>query len=87
MKWKRVVATLILTMSLYPSCGIVTRIEGNRVEYQEFNGNVFSFCSEDGDFDVGDIVSVIMDSKGTPLVYDDEVLDARYCGYMMTRTY
>lgn len=32
------------------------------------------------DYMEGDLVSIIMDSKGTDLIYDDEVVKMHYCG-------
>ena len=72
---------------LYPLTGIVTHIEYEAIPEQDLviitcaNGNEFSFYAPVGDdWEVEDLASCIMDSKGTPLVYDDEVIVAKYAG-------
>ena len=43
---------------------------------------MFQFTdSTNADWDVYDLVSCIMDNKGTATVYDDEVVTAMYAGY------
>ena len=39
------------------------------------------------DWLVGDLVSLVMDSKGTADVTDDEILDARYAGWWIEEGY
>ena len=77
-----VAAAVIMTapLTVYPSCGIVTEIEGDVVIYTESNGNSFSFLGAE-DWMVGDIVAVIMSDCGTPEVTDDMVIQTQYCGY------
>lgn len=70
----------------YPDCGIVTSVvlpEGNdpwdtEVTFETMNGNVFSFYGGE-DLEVGDVIAVIFDDKGTPEVIDDAVVSVRYC--------
>ena len=75
------------TSHLYPLTGIVTHIEYDAVPDQDLiiitcgNGNEFSFYAPVGDdWELEDLASCIMDSKGTSLVYDDEVIVAKYAG-------
>lgn len=74
--------------SLYPMTGIVTDIEyidaedADEVTIMCANGNKFSWYTDAGDYDKGDLVSCIMDSKGTNEVEDDEVIMARYSGVL-----
>ena len=77
-------APLTVSADYYPSCGIVTEIEGDVVIYTEFNGNMFSFLGAE-DWEMGDIVAVIMDDNGTQIVTDDEIVSVRYCGYTAER--
>ena len=71
---------------LYPLTGIVTEIEydvepeADLVTITCSNGNMFSWYADAGDYEVNDLASCIMDSKGTKYVYDDEVLLAHYAG-------
>ena len=44
------------------------------------NGNMFSWYADAGDYEINDLASCIMDSKGTKYVTDDEVLLAHYAG-------
>lgn len=69
--------------NLYPTCGIVTEVNytENMVTFTDFNGNSWSFYGTE-DWIAGDIASAIMDKMGTDIIYDDEVLSVRYCGYI-----
>ena len=72
--------------NLYPLTGIVTEIEYDvepevdLVTITCSNGNMFSWYADAGDYEVSDLVSCLMDSKGTKYVTDDEVLLAHYAG-------
>lgn len=44
------------------------------------NGNMFSWYTDAGDYEINDLASCLMDSKGTKYVTDDEVLLAHYAG-------
>lgn len=72
--------------NLYPLTGIVTEIkydiepEVDLVTITCSNGNMFSWYADAGDYEVSDLVSCLMDSKGTKYVTDDEVLLAHYAG-------
>ena len=72
--------------NLYPLTGIVTEIEYDvepevdLVTITCSNGNMFSWYADAGDYEINDLASCIMDSKGTKYVTDDEVLLAHYAG-------
>lgn len=72
--------------NLYPLTGIVTEIEYDvepevdLVTITCSNGNMFSWYADTGDYEINDLASCIMDSKGTKYVTDDEVLLAHYAG-------
>lgn len=72
--------------NLYPLTGIVTEIEYDvepevdLVTITCSNGNLFSWYADTGDYEINDLASCIMDSKGTKYVDDDEVLLAHYAG-------
>ena len=75
------------TSHLYPLTGVVTYIEYEAIPEQDLifitcaNGNEFSFYAPVTDcWEVEDLASCIMDSKGTSLVYDDEIIMAHYAG-------
>lgn len=72
---------------LYPLTGIVTEIECDVEPEVDLititcsNGNMFSWYTDSSDcWEINDLASCIMDSKGTKYVYDDEVLLAHYAG-------
>ena len=56
--------------------------EESIVTCEDFNGNLWTFTDEDYDWIPGDMVAVIMDSKGTEIIYDDEFVTVKYDGYM-----
>ena len=72
--------------NLYPLTGIVTEIkydiepEMDLITITCSNGNMFSWYADAGDYEINDLASCIMDSKGTKYVTDDEVLLAHYAG-------
>ena len=49
---------------------------------EDFNGNEWEIETDDGDWYPGDILSAIIDSKGTEEIWDDEVVCAQYSGYL-----
>ena len=77
-----------LNKTFYPITGIVTSVapdtSDTRSEVITFtcsNGNMFSFTAPTTDcWEEADLVSCIMDNKGTETVYDDEVVTAMYSG-------
>lgn len=77
-----------LNKTFYPLTGIVTSVTPNdsdtRSEVITFtcsNGNMFSFTAPTTDcWEEADLVSCIMNNKGTETVYDDEVITSMYSG-------
>ena len=69
--------------NLYAETAIVREIDyaTDTVTVECFNGNLFSFSDCD-DWAEGDICSMLMDSKGTSEVTDDEILSVKYSGYV-----
>ena len=69
----------------YPHMGKVTEVTCNGNDYtitfSDGVGRTWSWIDSDGDWLVNDYVAVIMWDKGTPNVYDDEVISAKYVGY------
>ena len=64
---------------------IVTEVE--RIEDLDLvtmttaNGNQFSWYADAEDcWSINDLASCIMESNGTEIVYDDEIVDAHYAG-------
>ena len=89
-----IVVTLILQLLLvvcvactesakeYPTCATVVELdrENDEVVVEDFNGNLWAF---DGceDWAEGDICAMIMNDEGTSEIYDDTIVQVRYCGY------
>jgi len=75
--------------NIYADCGVImeepekTQDDFYKVTFTLQNGHRFSFESEDGDWTTGDIVSAIFNDKGTPYVFDDEIIDEpTYSGWI-----
>lgn len=68
--------------NLYGMTAVVTHISEatDTVTIQDFNGNLWQFKGVE-DWEVGDVASCIMDSKGTTLIKDDEIVKVKYSGY------
>jgi len=66
----------------YPLTTVVYNVSEatDTVTVVDFNGNLWQFKGVE-DWQVGDICSCIMNSKGTELIKDDEVKKERYSGY------
>ena len=67
----------------YPACGEVVEInrENGKVVVEDFNGNLWAFEGGE-DWMEGDICAMIMSDEGTPeIIYDDVIIQARYCGW------
>ena len=80
-------ATVHAKPDIYPLCGIVTEIEYEAIPGNDLviftcaNGNEFGFYAPISDaWEIYDLATCIMDSNGTDLVYDDEVIAAEYAG-------
>ena len=76
---------VVLALEIYPTTMVVvtpTDTETGYTVLQDFNGNQWEIYLEDSDWFPGDIVSCIMDSKGTEEIWDDEFVRVRYDGYL-----
>lgn len=70
---------------IYPATGIVTEMEvvsedETMLTIRTANGNPFEYVTEDGDWFLRDLASMLIDSKGTEEVSDDEVISCKYAG-------
>lgn len=66
---------------LYAQTATVVEIHpaNDTVTVRDYNGNLWQFYGTD-DWHVGDICSLIFDSKGTEEIKDDVIVSARYSG-------
>lgn len=67
--------------SFYPRAAIITALDLNEdlVTCVDAAGRIWQFYGVE-DFDIGDVVAMIMWDAGTPSVFDDEIIDATYAG-------
>jgi hypothetical protein len=81
--------TVIITLSsicayadIYPTTAIVREIDyDNDVVYcEDCNGDMWAFEGIE-DWDIDDIVSMIMDDNDTEWIHDDIIVQIRYGGY------
>lgn len=67
---------------LFPATAVV--IDCNRrddiVTVEDAGGNLWQFAGIE-DYEPGDLVSMILDGKNTPIIYDDEIVTVRYAGW------
>lgn len=69
--------------SCYPMTALVTEVNISQdlVTVTNANGLQYQFYGVN-DWIEGDVASLIMNDKGTEIVYDDEIVSARYSGIM-----
>ena len=69
--------------TVYPATFVVSAVDlyNNLVFLVDFNGNEWSISGVE-DWAEGDIASAIMSDNGTPIIYDDRIVDIRYSGYI-----
>lgn len=64
---------------IYPATMEVINIEDNDLYLMTATGHVFVMEGVE-DYEVGDLVSLIMFDNGTPFIMDDVIISARYAG-------
>lgn len=69
--------------SVYPNGGLVIDVipEDNIVIFEDGSGLTWSFYGVKN-YEVGDLVACVFWDAGTPNIFDDEILDVRYIGYI-----
>lgn len=80
-RFTAILIALIASASIYPVTGTVTEVDkaSDTVTFTTTNGHMFTLNGCE-DWASNDLVSAIMYDNGTPQVYDDIILSARYCG-------
>lgn len=70
---------------LYPETMRVNEIqdcgESYQILFETSNGNLYLYETDDGDFAVGELYSVIMKGNKTEIVSDDKIVKLKYCGF------
>ena len=78
----------VATAELYPETARIVEIDrdADTVTVETFTGFLFVFegCE---DYAEGDGVSLIMDTCGTEKIYDDKIVMAQYCGWVLMNWY
>ena len=66
----------------YANTAVVTEVDkaNNLVTVEDCNGNVWQF-TETEDWEFADTCSMLMDSKGTQDITDDEIIQVTYCSF------
>lgn len=70
---KMITYVLIGVMSMYPKMGTVQRIENNNCYIVDAAGDVWQVT--DVNLKVGDKVNLLMNTNGTPTIYDDCIIE------------
>ena len=67
--------------NLYPLSARIISINktADEVTAEDSNGNLWGFTGAE-DYEINDTVALIMDSKGTQNIKDDEIVSTRYSG-------
>lgn len=73
----------VASSEVYPAVGVVYELiqETDTVVFEDYNGNLWLMEGIE-DWKVGDIGALLMDDMETASIYDDEILEARYAGYI-----
>ena len=71
------------TGETYPKTAVIVELceEDDLVIAEDANGQNWCFSGIE-DWCIGDLASMIMDDMGTEIIYDDEIVDAYYSGYV-----
>jgi hypothetical protein len=69
--------------TLYPAVMQVVEVNADEdlLVLADFNGNAWEWEGVD-DWQVGDLAGLIMNDCGTVVIYDDEIVSIRYCGWV-----
>ena len=91
-KYIAILATTMVLLAhgiIYPATAVVTAVdyENDVVTVERASGHVYEFYGVE-DLMVGDLMSLVMYSNGTPYtVEDDEVISARYSGFIINEVH
>lgn len=65
----------------YTLLTVITDVNDNSITAVDFNGNEWQF-EEKSDWSINDYCLMAMNDKGTASIYDDEIVETRYAGYL-----
>lgn len=66
----------------YPLSTVIECVNGNEITAKDFNGNLWTFTDNAGDWFKGDICSLIMHDNYTDTIYDDAIIKVQYSGFV-----
>jgi len=72
---------LVTSGLIYPQAMVVTKVNKHSLKLRTATGFTYTVKQEPEDYEVGDMVAVIMYTKGTKSVKDDTVITMRYTGW------
>ena len=75
-----VVIAVAAASLIYPTTMEVIHLDGDDLYLMNATGHVYILTGVE-DYEVGDLVSLIMFSNDTPSIEDDCIISARYSGY------
>lgn len=85
LSWKIALFTLCLLFggrgSVYAETYVVVETSEEWVTCVDYNGEEFAFENVAQDWERGDYASCIVYDNGTDIIYDDEILTAKYSGF------
>ena len=68
--------------NIYADCGLIMDEPTEIVQVTFQNGNVFAIENTDGDWILGDLMTIIFDDNGTMEIYDDTIISYKYSGWI-----
>ena len=71
---------ITLRSLVYPATMLVDEINGDTVVLRTSTGHLYAMTGSE-DWEIGDMASLLMFSKGTDVITDDIILTARYSGF------
>jgi hypothetical protein len=75
------VAAILSSGMVYPQSMVVNSIDDEQVTLRTSTGHIYVMEGRE-DYEVGDVVAVIMYTSGTQTVEDDAIIMARYSGFV-----
>lgn len=66
----------------YPGLLKVTEVQPEYLTGVDGNGTLWDYDTDPEDWQVGDLAAVIFEDNGTESIYDDDIRQIRYVGYM-----
>lgn len=66
------------------TCVVEVDRDNDIVTCEDYNGNLWEFYGAE-DWEIGDCVSLLMNSKGTEKIQDDTIENAKFSAWTLTR--